>query len=146
GCWEQYASDVALVRAYRELSGVFEESVAIVNLARSGDAHAVAALRTNAEYLALGLVNVIAALNPQAIIFGEPIASAWDLVADIVVAELGKRVPPYCLKGLRLLPSRLGADCALLGAAAFALDHFFSRFDHTTGDSPPNRVAIRMYA
>jgi predicted NBD/HSP70 family sugar kinase len=146
GCWEQYASDGALVRAYQELSGVLEDSVAIVNLARGGDAHAAAALRTNAEYLGLGLVNLIAALNPQAIIFGEPISSAWDLVADVVDAELRKRVPPYCLNGLRLLPSRLGADSALLGAAAFALDHFFSRFDHTTGDSPPNRVAIKMYA
>lgn len=145
GCWEQYASDGALVRAYQELSGVLvEDSLAIVNLARDGDEQAGAALRTNARYLGLGLVNVIAALNPQAIIFGEPIASAWDLVEDVILAELRKRVPAYCLNGLRLLPSRLGADSPLLGAAALALDHFFNRFDHTTDDSLPKRVAMEM--
>lgn len=146
GCWEQYASDGALVRAYLELAGVHEESIAIVNLARQGDQHAGAALQTTAAYLGLGLVNVIAALNPQAIIFGEPIASAWNLVEDIILAELRKRVPAYCLNGLRLLPSRLGADAALRGAAALALDHFFNRFDHTTDDSLPNKVAMETYA
>lgn len=28
---------------------------------------------------------------------------------------------------------------------ALALDHFFNRFDHNSGDSVPNRVAIEIY-
>jgi predicted NBD/HSP70 family sugar kinase len=146
GCWEQYASDGALARAFRDLSGVEKDSRTIVKLAQAGDAHAGEALRVTARYLGLGLVNVIAALNPQAIIFGEPIASAWDFVKDIVWNELRSRVPAYCLSGLRLIPSRLGADSALRGAAAIVLDHFFNRFDHTTGDSTPNRVAMQTFA
>ena len=149
GCWEQYASDGALVRAYRELAGetggedrILEDSLMIVKLAREGDQRALGALRTTASYLALGFVNLIAALNPQAIILGEPIASAWDLVEDVVQAELRKRVPPYSLSGLRLLPSRLGTNSALRGAAALALAHFFTRFDHTKDDSLPNGVAM----
>jgi N-acetylglucosamine repressor len=149
GCWEQYASDAALVRAYRDLAGstsgedsVLEDSIHVVNLARQGEPRALTALRTTASYLALGCVNLVAALNPQAIIIGEPLASAWDLIEDVVHAEVRQRVPAYALSGLRFLPSRLGADSALKGAAALALAHFFTRFDHTKDDSLPVGVAM----
>jgi predicted NBD/HSP70 family sugar kinase len=153
GCWEQYASEAALVRAYRELAGgsgvgdsrMRDESSLIVRLAREGDKHALSALRTTATYLALGFVNVIAALNPQAIIMGEPIASAWDLIEDVVQAELRRRVPPYYLNGLRLLPSRIDRHSALRGAAALALAHFFTHFDHTKDDALPNGVAMEAH-
>jgi predicted NBD/HSP70 family sugar kinase len=143
GCWEQYASDGALVRAY-DPSGR-EDSFSIVRLARAGDGRALDALRTTAYYLALGFVNMIAALNPQAIIMGEPFASAWDLVEDVVQSELRERLPVYSLNGLRLLPSRIGADSALRGAAALVLAHFLTRFDHTRGDALPNGVSIQSY-
>jgi predicted NBD/HSP70 family sugar kinase len=152
GCWEQYASDAALVRAWRESGGetggpgrILEDSLSIVRLAREGDATALGALRTTALPLALGFVNLIAALNPQAIIMGEPFASAWDLVEDVVHAELCSRLPAYSLKDLRLLPSRIGADSALRGAAALVLAHFLTSFDHTKDDSLPNGVSIQAH-
>ena len=152
GCWEQYASDAALVRAYQESGGetggagrILEDSLSIVRLAREGDARALQALRATARYLALGFVNLIAALNPQAIIMGEPFASAWDLVEDVVHRELRSRLPEYSLKDLRLLPSRIGTDSALRGAAALVLAHFLTRFDHTKDDSLPNGVSIEAH-
>lgn len=152
GCWEQYASDAALVRAYGDLGGdtggegkILEDSLLIVKLAREGNERALSALKTTAYYLALGFANLIAALNPQAIIMGEPFASAWDLIEDVVQAELRQRVPPYGLSGLRLLPSRFGTDSALRGAAALPLAHFFTRFDHTKDDSLPIGVAIEAH-
>lgn len=140
GCWEQYASGEALVREYCELSKRTEDPLTIVNLARDGDAHAGAALQTTAAHLGLGLVNVIAALNPQAIIFGEPIASAWSLVEATIGAELRARVPAYCLEGLRLLPARFGEDAGLRGATALVLEHFFNRFDHSNEEGQANQV------
>jgi predicted NBD/HSP70 family sugar kinase len=127
GCWEQYASDTALVRAYGDETDAME----IVRRARAGEERALSALRTTAGFLALGFVNLVAALNPQAIIMGEPFASAWDLVEDVVQAEMRSRVPAYQLNGLRLLPSRVGPDAVLRGAAALVLAHFFTKFDHT---------------
>lgn len=152
GCWEQYASDAALVRAYRELAALsdsdgnmLDESHRIVTLARAGDRHALAALRATATYLAYGFASVTAALNPQAIIVGEPIASAWDLVGDLIHAELHSRVPSYYLSGLRLMPSRLGARSALRGAAVLVLQRFFTRFDHTGYDAAPSDVVMEAY-
>jgi predicted NBD/HSP70 family sugar kinase len=143
GCWEQYASDTALIRTYREASGkAVEDALEIVRLARQGDAPALHALRTTARYLALGFVNLVAALNPQAIIVGEPLASAWDLIEDVVLADLRQRVPAYYLSSLRLLPSRTDKHSALRGAAALVLAHYFTRFDHTKDDSLPIGVAM----
>jgi len=102
----------------------------------NGDAHATSSA------LALGFVNLIAALNPQAIILGEPYASAWDLVPPQLMAELSQRTPAYQLRHFRLLPSRIGADIALRGAAALVLAHLFPLFDHTKDDSLPNRVSM----
>lgn len=149
GCWEQYVSDAALVRAYREAGGetrgpdsILEDSLLVVKLAREGQPAAVAALKTTARYLALGFVNLIAALNPQAIILGEPYASAWDLIEDETLLEIRSRVPAYSIAGFRILPSRLGANSALRGAASLVLAHFFTRFDHTKDESLPINVSM----
>lgn len=151
GCWEQYASDAALVRCYRELSGenfgggdALDDSLEIVRLARAGDQRALKALETTASYLALGFINVIAALNPQAIIVGEPMASAWDLVKQVVEDVLRRRVPPYYLNGLRLLPSRTDTHSALRGAAVLALVRFFTGFDHAPQE--PSRRGVALLA
>lgn len=154
GCWEQYASDAALARAYRERGGEaggpgnappesdFEDALRIVAQAQAGDARSLEALRETARYFALGCVNLVVALNPQAIIVGEPFARAWNLVEDILQTELRSRVPAYQLSGLRLLPSRTGADAAVRGAAALVLASFFTRFDHTGDDSLTGTVQM----
>lgn len=153
GCWEQYASDAALVREYRDLGGrtggddkVLEDCFRIIQRARKGDARALQALKTMTAHLALGLVNVIAVVNPEAVFLGEPIASAWDLVQEQIDSELRMRVPAYYRESLRILPSSLGRDSALRGAAALALAQYFTRFDHTKDDSLPNRVSIETRA
>jgi predicted NBD/HSP70 family sugar kinase len=141
GCWEQYASDEALVRAYRELGGkAGEDSLDVARRARAGDESAIKAVRNTAEALALGIVNLVAALNPQAIILGEPFATPWEIVEEVVRNELRRRVPAYYLTGLRLLPARTGADAALRGAAALVLANFFTRFDPTRDDSLPEKA------
>jgi predicted NBD/HSP70 family sugar kinase len=131
GCWEQYASDAALLSAYAEASGntTLDDPREVLQHARNGNPLALQALRTTAYYLALGCSNVIAVLNPQAIIVGEPLASAWDLIEDTLQTELRARVPSYYLARLRILPARFDRDSALRGAAALALAHFFNRFD-----------------
>lgn len=148
GCWEQYASDAALVRNWEELGGgtgsadIGSACVELVDRARHGDGVALEALNTTAKYLALGFVNLAAALNPQAIVMGEPFSSAWDLIRPAVIQQVRRRLPTYTFEQLRILPGRLGADSALRGAAALVLAHFFTRFDHTRDDSLPNRVSM----
>lgn len=150
GCWEQYASDAALVRNYQSLPGrkaaAVDDSLEVVKLARAGDRTALQALRETAAFLGLGFVNLVAVLNPQAIVIGEPYSSAWDLIRDTVQEELRRRVPAYSVDNLRLLPSREGANATLRGAAALVLAGFFTSFDHAKDDSLPNGVSIEASA
>lgn len=149
GCWEQYASDAAMVRCYQELRGepvpetdIGEQFQSIVKNARTGDEVALEALRRTAVYLALGFANLVAAFNPQTIVVGEPFADAWDLVVETVHAEMRKRVPSYCMDTLRLLPSRVGSDAALQGAAALVLRQFFTQFDGNKDEPASKGVSI----
>lgn len=149
GCWEQYASDSALVRHYRERGGttdanvpVLEMSYRIIEMARGGNSKALAALDETAGYLGLGLASMTAALNPQAIVVGAPIASAWDLVEDKIRGVLSERVSSYYYNGLQVMPSRVDTDPALRGAAVLALRSYFNHFDHAKADTSPNRVVM----
>lgn len=146
GCWEQYASDLALARAYREesgLNGVAADAEAIVVRARAGDAAAMRALTETARHVGLGFVNLIMALNPQAIVLGDYLAESWDLIEDTVWTVLRGRVAPYYLSGLRIFPSRHGAESSLRGAVALVFSRFFSGFGNENGVQSANSVHMR---
>jgi len=152
GCWEQYASDLALRRRYAERCGeavrdpAAAEPEAIVAMAREGDAIALRVLRETAHDAGMGFVNLIMALNPEAIIVGDYLAEGWDLVEDIVWAEVRKRVPAYYLTAVRILPSKHALDSSLLGAVALVFAQFFTSFDHGNGNLAASSVVMRHSA
>jgi predicted NBD/HSP70 family sugar kinase len=133
GCWEQYASDFAFSRLYSDRArlapGDELEPETIIAKVRAGDPMAAEVLREVAQYVGLGFVNLIMALNPQAIVIGDYLADAWDLLEDTVWGVLRRRVPAYYLSGIRILPSRHRADAPLAGAVALVLSRFFNSFE-----------------
>jgi predicted NBD/HSP70 family sugar kinase len=144
GCWEQYASDLAFLRACAEESGqagASEEPVeSILAKARAGDAAALRALKTTAQHVGMGFLNLVLALNPQAIVVGDYLAEAWDLIEEDVWAVLRQRTPAYFLAGLRVFPSRHGTESSLRGAVALVLSRFFNSF----GDRSATRPSVVM--
>ncbi len=146
GCWEQYVSDLALARQYREesgLSGAEADAEAIVSLARAGDAAASRALAETARHVGLGFVNLVMALNPQAIVLGDYLAESWDLIEDTVWTVLRARVASYYLSGLRIFPSCHGAESSLKGAVALVFSRFFGGFGDENGTHSANSVHMR---
>jgi len=136
GCWEQYASDRALERLYAERRGDADgepvpSAEDIVRLARRGDAAALAALRETALYAGLGFVNLTQALQPEAILVGNYLAAAWDLIQDTVWEVVRSRVAPYYRRRLRILTAHHQEDSTLMGALALVLSRFFTRFDNS---------------
>ncbi|MCL4850827.1 MAG: ROK family transcriptional regulator [Bryobacteraceae bacterium] len=130
GCWEQYSSDVALCRLYTELggkNGVEPNAAAIIKLAREGDSFARRAIEETAGHTGLGFANLIWALDPEAIVAGDWMVEAWDLIEAPIWNVVRQRVAGYYLSGLRILPSRNSRDWSLLGAAALVLGRFFNR-------------------
>lgn len=147
GCWEQYASDLALCRAYREKSAKRRnvedlDAESIVQFAREGDTLALAVLKETAGFFGLGLVNVIMVLNPEAIVVGDFLASGWDLIEEEIWRVLRSRVPSYYLAGVRIYPSGHAANSSLPGCVALVLANYFKTFGNDASTFPGNSVVI----
>lgn len=145
GCWEQYASDLALSRVYAEESGqaAGEAVESIISKARAGDEAALKALRITAQQVGLGFVNLVMGLNPQAIVVGDYLAQAWDLMEETVWSVLRSRAPAYFLAGLRIFPSRHRTGSSLQGAIALVLGRFFHSFGDGSPSRPSNAVVMQ---
>jgi glucokinase len=97
GCWERYASGSGLARLAREaavgrrvdrvleLAGGDPESVRgemVQQAAREGDPDALAVIDEFGRWVALGLVNLTNALDPEMFVLGGGLAAGADLYLD----------------------------------------------------------------
>jgi len=136
GCLEAYASGPALsgdgVRLLRSgQAPILREIVggdpgkvdpkAMGLAASKGDEAIRAAIIAAAEYLAVGVANMIVAIHPDLIVFGGGVAGIGPLLFDTVRSAVARRVQMMPLDGIRIEPSALGDTAGLLGAAALAL-------------------------
>ena len=131
GCWEEYASDKALCRLYKERGGEeICDSLEVIRRAKAGDAAALAAAKEVGHNLGLGLMNVITGLNPAAICVDDFAACGWDLIEPAIWEVLKSRVRDYWLAGVRIFPSEHAVHSSLSGAVALALSKYFTSFHH----------------
>jgi glucokinase len=89
--------------------------------AQRGDALAVEIVSKAATYLGIGMVNLVNIFNPEMIIVGGGVAKMGDMLLDParqVVAERAFQLPA---QAVRIVPSQLGDNAAVLGGAAFLL-------------------------
>lgn len=143
GCWEEYASDRALLRSHFERTGQNLTAAQIIDLARTGDPAATGTIEEASRYLALGLANLVVGLNPEALIIDNWCAAGWDMVERLLWQTLRQRVPASWLEGLRIYPSAHAENAALFGAVALALSRFFHSFDHEGDSGTRNSVQMR---
>jgi len=136
GCWEQLASGTALareaVRRIRQgevssltemvrgkLENITAEKVSVA--AQGGDPLALEAISEVAYYLGVGLANLVNIFNPEMIIIGGGMAKTGELLlkpAREVVLKRAFRLPAQAVS---IVPSQLGDDAGVIGAAVFAL-------------------------
>ena len=117
GCWEAEAAGPALARRAGAKSA--EDVVAA---ARAGDATALAAIEETAQYLGLGIANLVSVLNPQMIVLGGGLMQAGDLFLPTIRRVVPLWAQPVAARQVRIELSQLGDDAALLGAARLAFD------------------------
>jgi glucokinase len=120
GCWEAEASGLGVAREAK-----LPDARAVVAAARSGDERALRVLRRAAHYTAMGVANLISALNPEAVVLGGGLmAGAGDLLLDWIRADVPRWAQPLAAGQCRIELTQLGEDAGLLGAAKLALDGF----------------------
>ncbi|QGQ93916.1 ROK family protein [Paenibacillus psychroresistens] len=127
GCWEQYASVTGLKRMIRErmadVEGASLSPIDLFDRARSGDEIALQIVDKYAQYIAVGLANLIHVFNPTAIIVG----GAVTLQGDFLFDRIRKYVSLHTLKvyieeDIPIVPATLGEMAGMIGAAKLVFD------------------------
>lgn len=126
GCLEMYASARGIVQSYHErkhATASFTEvtSELVYELARKGEADALAVMQGMGSMLGIGIANLINIFNPEMIVIGGGVKDAWPLFIDATRAEIRKRAFEVPAARTRIVESKLGDDAGMVGAAAVAL-------------------------
>ncbi len=89
--------------------------------ARGGDGVAISVIRDTARYVGMAIANLVAIVDPDAVVLGGAIADAADLLLEPSRVEAARRLPPRVAASLTIDRSTLGDDAVPLGAARAAL-------------------------
>ena len=129
GCWEMLASGTALAAWFNaRLPGARPpgrpglSARQICALAEQGDPLAQDAVQHEADYLGLGLANLVTMFVPDVIALGGGVIKSWPLFKERVQQVVLRNTRMVPAEKVRILPARLGGDAALLGAAQAWLD------------------------
>ena len=135
GCLEMLASGKAIAReAIRRISqgeessltkmveGKLEDTTAekVGAAAEGGDSLALEVISQAANYLGVGMVNLVNIFNPEMIIVGGGVAQMGDLLLVPVRRVAEERAFKLPAQAVRIVPARLGDSAGVLGAAVFA--------------------------
>ena len=117
GCWEAEASGPAIARHAGE-----DSAELVAEAARRGEATALQALDRASCYLAMGIANLISALNPQMVVLGGGLMrGAGDLLLEPIRRAVPRWAQPRAAAQARIELTQLGRRAGLLGAAKLAL-------------------------
>ena len=136
GCLETLASGTAMAREAQERIERGEQSSLIQKVggdtgritardiavaARRGDLLARQVIARAADYLGIGLANIVNIFNPELIIIGGGVAKMGKLLLAPAVRTMRAMAFPEPTAQVRVVRAQLGDRAGVLGAVAFAL-------------------------
>jgi len=128
GCWEAYASGTALARVARQALAPARhdgqpaefDPGAVFAAARAGDAAAVRLVDAEADWLGIGIVNLLHLFSPQVVVVGGGVSNGFELLREGICARIVANAMP-AFRSARIVPAGLGDNSGLVGAAALFL-------------------------
>jgi predicted NBD/HSP70 family sugar kinase len=127
GCWETEVGEQALLRRVGRPPGggraVVDE---ILAAAAIGDPDVLAAMDAHGRWLGFGLAGIINTFDPDVVVMGGLFARLHPFVSEALESELDRRVFDVVRQQVGVLPSGLGLDGPLLGAAEWAWERVLS--------------------
>lgn len=128
-CWEAFASERAALARYANLSGKDKKQYIkieeLIKLALNGDKDARDVIKETADYLGIGIANIIQGLGPETIIIAGHLTKAWSLIADDLQAAIESCI---CREyhSTNLMKSKFGDDANAMGALSLFLASKFA--------------------
>lgn len=117
GCWEAYASGTAFAR---RAAPHFPDPKSVFAAAISGNAVALELVTEQADWLGIGIANLLHLFSPQTIILGGGIANSFSLLLPGITQRLKTNAMP-AFRTIPILPAALGENAGLIGAAAMVM-------------------------
>lgn len=131
-CWEAHASEKAIIARYKQMIGRDNgnkydelEIEDIIDLANDGDQIAIKVFDKTAEFLGIGISNLIVGLNPQAIIISGKVIKAWNLIVDELHNTIERSIRQKLPK-TEIIASSLGVYPTLIGSISLVLARKFA--------------------
>lgn len=96
----------------------------IYTSALEGDVLSREALREAGKNLGIGLANTINIFSPEAIILTGGLIGSWNIYVEHAIREASRRTLKELFEKTRILPSTLGGDAGIIGAASLVFNKF----------------------
>ncbi|WEK55960.1 MAG: ROK family transcriptional regulator [Candidatus Cohnella colombiensis] len=140
GCLENYVSwsavhsrIVSLISKGRstEMADAVQNNIALItpavfrNAVMKGDSLATDIMTEVADYLSVGIVNLIHLFNPELIIIGGSIGQDNEVLIQKIDSYVRKHALTVFIENLKIYPTTLGEDTELVGAGSILLQDLF---------------------
>ncbi|WP_425956463.1 ROK family protein [Xylanimonas sp. McL0601] len=126
GCLEAVASAQAVADHLRAAGARTRHGADVVELVRAGDVSAAQAVRQAGRDIGAVLAACVSLLNPSTIVIGGVLAEAGEHLVAGIREVVYRRSLPLATQYLRIVTARTGAEAAVLGASAMAIDDVLS--------------------
>ncbi|MCE3009631.1 MAG: ROK family protein [Proteobacteria bacterium] len=121
GCFERYASSIALERLAEEKTGNKLSSQQIVEDYESGEASAANLIERFTDHVATGIASIVNVFDPEAVLLsGGLFSSPHNTLIQLIEEKIRNRCFTSFQKTLKILPSTLQGSAGIVGAATLA--------------------------
>lgn len=90
----------------------------IVEAARRNDQVALDALQETGEWLGIGIASLINVINPERVIFGGTLISAYEFLLPTMIQTVNERTWPWMREGVEIVTAEHGEDASVMGSVA----------------------------
>lgn len=132
GCFETYASATGIIREatsrlianknnslYKAINGDLNrlEAKHVFDEAKKGDKFSIDIVNYVAEYLAMGIGNILNIINPEVVILAGGVSMAGDILLNPVKEKIGKYALGITIENLTIKVGELGNEAGIKGAS-----------------------------
>lgn len=140
GCWENYASEKALldylhkqIKQRKEDKYINIQNINglnvfhIIDFAYKGSNIAIESLREIGRNLGIGIINLINTFNPEMVIIGNTLSLAGDIILPEILGLVEDRCFVYKFHKVKIKTSRLGVRAGAVGAVSLVISELFAQ-------------------
>jgi glucokinase len=123
GIIEDFVSGSGVSNIYRSLTGIDKTSLEIFNLAKEGNPEALQTWKEFGSLLSVPIAWSINFIDPDVVVLGGSITTAWPFFKDSMEEHLKKSICPVPAEKTKVVTSKLGDYAGFIGAACLVIEN-----------------------